>query len=87
VKETKPLYQFGAEDRQKEIEGCMKVGKFNHHSSNGVILVDDVYTTGATCREAIKVLTEAGIPVYGILAIATTNKAFKVKSDVVASTR
>ncbi|MCT7971158.1 ComF family protein [Laspinema olomoucense] len=80
VKETQPLYQFGAEDRQKEISGCMKVGQFNHHSTNGVVLVDDVYTTGATCREAIKVLTVAGIPVYGILAIGTTNKAFKVKS-------
>jgi predicted amidophosphoribosyltransferase len=80
VKETKPLYQFGAEDRQKEIEGCMKVGKFNHHSTAGVVLVDDVFTTGATVREAIRVFESAGIPVYGVLAIATTNKAFKVKS-------
>jgi predicted amidophosphoribosyltransferase len=79
VKQTKPLYQFGAEDREKEISGCMQIGSFSHHSTAGVVLVDDVFTTGSTCREAIRVFENAGIPVYGILCVATTNKAFKVK--------
>ncbi|MCT7965042.1 ComF family protein [Laspinema sp. D1] len=79
VKATQPLYQFGAADREKEIAGCMKIGKFSHHSTAGVVLVDDVFTTGATVREAIRVFESAGIPVYGVLAVATTNKAFKVK--------
>ncbi|NJL00701.1 MAG: ComF family protein [Spirulinaceae cyanobacterium SM2_1_0] len=39
-----------------------------------VLLVDDIYTTGATAREAARVLAAAQIPVAGIAAIATTRE-------------
>lgn len=34
------------------------------------VIIDDIYTTGTTARSAAKTLTDAGMPVVGILAIA-----------------
>jgi len=39
-----------------------------------VLLLDDIYTTGATARSAKAVLEAAGISVVGIIALATTKK-------------
>ncbi|NES80979.1 MAG: ComF family protein, partial [Moorea sp. SIO2B7] len=39
-----------------------------------VLLVDDIYTTGATVTEATKILQQKGIKVFGVAAIATTKK-------------
>lgn len=40
----------------------------------GVVLCDDVVTTGATLREAQRALEEAGIPVRAIAAVAATRR-------------
>lgn len=40
----------------------------------GVVLCDDVVTTGATAREAQRALEEAGIPVRAIAAVAATRR-------------
>jgi predicted amidophosphoribosyltransferase len=37
-----------------------------------VILLDDIYTTGATVRAAAQALQQQGIPVWGVVAIAKT---------------
>ncbi len=39
-----------------------------------VLLVDDIYTTGATARAAARTLTQAGITVAGLAAVATTRE-------------
>ena len=38
--------------------------------SNHVLIVDDVITTGATCRQLARALFEAGVPTVSALAIA-----------------
>ena len=72
---TEALFNLSPEQRQKELDGAITLGKAAHrHPKTPVLLIDDIYTTGATCREAAKVLHQAGIPVLGVAAVATTNK-------------
>lgn len=35
-----------------------------------VLLLDDIYTTGATARSAVQTLQKSGIQVYGLVALA-----------------
>jgi len=71
VRETRPMFGLKKNDRKENVEGAFRI---NHKSqilkfSNGerVILVDDVWTTGATMRECTKVLKKAGVKeVWGL---------------------
>jgi predicted amidophosphoribosyltransferase len=49
-----------------------RFGKRSHHSP--VLILDDIYTTGATARSATQVLRQQGITVYGIVAIASSKQ-------------
>jgi adenine/guanine phosphoribosyltransferase-like PRPP-binding protein len=39
-----------------------------------ILLLDDIFTTGATAQAAQKVLQQAQIPVYGMVALARAGK-------------
>lgn len=54
-------------DRQRNIAGRVKVIK---PVSGGVLVVDDIVTTGATASESVRILGIAGAQVTGVLAIA-----------------
>jgi ComF family protein len=73
---TKALYGLSIEQRKQELNQAMRLGAAfrDRPPQNPVLLVDDIYTTGTTCREAQRVLQQHKIPVYGIVAIATTKK-------------
>ncbi len=56
----------GREDRQQNMRDAF-VLKVNKIEYNTIILIDDVYTTGSTCKEAAKVLKQQGVnTVYAI---------------------
>ncbi|HEY9892710.1 MAG TPA: ComF family protein, partial [Candidatus Sericytochromatia bacterium] len=40
-----------------------------------VLLVDDIYTTGATVRSVVQTLRRQKIEVYGLVAIASSHKS------------
>jgi competence protein ComFC len=69
VKKTQPQFGLSKEDREINIKGAFALKKQRTHSLSGmhVFLVDDVATSGATLREAAKVLKRAGVgKVWGI---------------------
>ncbi|MCT7958583.1 ComF family protein [Laspinema palackyanum] len=74
VRDTEALNQLSPAQRQQTLANSMTVGARlrRNKPKQGVILLDDIYTTGATCQEAITTLSKEGISVYGIAAIATT---------------
>lgn len=76
VKDTKPLFDLSRKERQDEMKEALILGKGfrRRHPPGGVLLVDDIYTSGTTVKSATIALKREGIKVYGVVAIATTRK-------------
>jgi len=60
VKNVPPQTSLEAEDRQKNVSGAFRVKKEDQVKGKRLLLIDDVYTTGATIRECSRVLKKAG---------------------------
>jgi ComF family protein len=63
-------------DRQQNLKGAFTLGLdfLRQPPRQPVLLLDDIYTTGATARSAIATLGQAGIQVYGVAAVAISLK-------------
>lgn len=68
VDSRRPQTGLSAGERRVNLAGCMAAGG----AVNGkrVLLVDDVYTTGATAQEAVRALRLAGAVGVGMFAAA-----------------
>ena len=71
--------QFGlpAQAREKNLAMAFELGLGfrRHQPASPVLLVDDIYTTGATARSAARTLQQGGIRVCGLVAVATASKS------------
>lgn len=71
VKNTRPQSEL-ADWRQREqnIAGAFHIQKPNQIKNKNIILIDDIYTSGATLNEAVKILKLAGVKKIVALTIA-----------------
>jgi ComF family protein len=78
MRSTEAQFGLSAQAREQNLAEAFRVGKClqKHSPHSPVLLVDDIYTTGATVRSAAQALQQQGILVYGVVAIATS-KQFK----------
>ena len=60
TKNTPPQTQLDEDQREKNVSEAFGINKGDQIREKVVLLVDDVYTTGATLRECSAVLKEAG---------------------------
>ena len=61
IKNNKPQIQLkGEEKRRKNIAGCFAIKNPEEIKDKNILLIDDVFTSGATMNEAVKVLKRAG---------------------------
>lgn len=68
IKNTKPQKELSDKERNSNIESAFQI-RSNDLKYKKVILVDDIYTTGATINECAKVLVGGGVEkVYFIAA-------------------
>lgn len=83
LKDTKPLFELSLQQRQAEMKDALILGKdFRRRlPRDRVLLVDDIYTSGTTVREAINTLKQSGISVYGTVVLATPRKIDKLTVD------
>jgi ComF family protein len=69
-KETLPQTQLSEEERRKNVRGAFSVRAAGALKGKTLLLVDDVYTSGATLNECSRVLMRAGADKVYILTLA-----------------
>lgn len=71
VRDTADQRSLGAEQRFANLHGSMR---FEPQGERGLVIIDDVTTTGATILEAFRAASEAGGKVLGFVTFAHTKK-------------
>lgn len=70
VKPTPNQARLSQKERWTNIEDAFKINHSNEFREKRILLIDDLYTTGATVSEAAKTLRAAGAKTVTILTIA-----------------
>lgn len=72
IKQKNTLMQssLGKEDRAENVKNAYKIINLEKIRNKNVLLIDDIYTTGATIKECKNVLIQAGAKKVGTLIIA-----------------
>jgi ComF family protein len=83
IKDTKAQFSVSGFERQQNLADAFALGSdFNRrHPNISVLLVDDIYTTGATVNSAMYTLNQSSISVIGVAAVAATAKNRSAKSE------
>lgn len=63
---------LSARARRSNLDGAMRMRRTRGSDGREVVVVDDIFTTGATSAEAVRALTEAGRRPVGIAIVAAT---------------
>lgn len=71
-KKTKRLYKLNKAEREKELKNVFEINDENSYLKNkNVLIVDDIFTTGATVNEISKVLRKNKVGKIFILSLIT----------------
>ena len=74
--DTPPLYNLTAPERRAHLSGSFIMDQKNRIDGKVILLVDDIFTTGATLDECAKILSENGAKkIFCITASKTIKKA------------
>ena len=77
TKETTTQTKLTKAERQENLKGCFEITNKSEIAGKNILLIDDVFTTGATIEEASKVLKNAGANKIYILTFAHTPRPIK----------
>ncbi len=69
-RETPPQTQLTEEERRRNMRGAFAVNSGTPIKNKTILLVDDVYTSGATVNECSRVLRRAGAKAVYVLTLA-----------------
>ncbi len=84
IKATDAQFSLSGSQREENLADAFVLGTEFHRQrpNNRVLLLDDIYTTGATVRSAVQALQKQGIAVYGVVAIATPSRNMLPKGKI-----
>lgn len=76
TRETRPQFELKSErDRRKNVRGAFSVTAEDVYRGKSLLLIDDVFTTGATTQECSRVLLESGASRVSVLTLARAKTA------------
>lgn len=78
---TEPQFGLSAPARAQNLSGAFELGQ-SLPSGSTVLLLDDIYTTGATALTAAQTLRRHQISVYGIVVVAKSRLENKPKAEL-----
>lgn len=68
TKTTLPQVELSGSNREENIKGVFSINKAEEVKGKKILLIDDIYTTGATMEEAAKILKQGGAKqVFGVV--------------------
>ncbi|MBT9316555.1 ComF family protein [Leptothoe spongobia] len=70
TKATSAMYTLDAQDRQKNLANAFQLGTALPTTLKPILIIDDIYTTGATAHAATIPLVKAGYNIIGITTVA-----------------
>ncbi len=73
---TPPQVKLSGGEREKGVKGSFHIEREDEIEGKTILLVDDVYTTGATVNECSRVLLKAGAERVDVLTLAHALKSF-----------
>ena len=79
IRATDAMHALRANERQTNLAGAFQLGNSVPSKRQSVLLVDDIYTTGATGKAAAAKLQQAG---YRVIGIATVARAVLLSQSV-----
>lgn len=72
IKRIKDQTELDLKERRKNVRGAFEGVKRREVEGKSILLVDDVYTTGATINECTKVLRQSGADKINVFTLART---------------
>lgn len=72
TRETAPQKELTGKEREENLKGCFAVAYGKYIAGRKIMLIDDVYTTGATADECARTLLGAKARQVGVLTAAVT---------------
>ena len=72
IKNTKPQYKLSIEKRRKNLKGSFALNLENYNGEN-ILLIDDIFTTGATLEEIINTFKKENINNLTVLTVCKTS--------------
>ena len=70
VRRTRPQVELTGEERRKNVEGAFALRRPGDITDRRVVIIDDVFTTGATMNECAAVLKRSGAAQVTALTLA-----------------
>ncbi len=70
IRHTPNQARLSQKERWTNIKAAFKIKPFNNFRHKNILLIDDLYTTGATASQAAKILKDAGANKVTVLTIA-----------------
>jgi len=74
VRHTRPQVELNPQERRENVKGAFAVSRPERLKGKRVLLVDDLFTTGATARECARALRKAGARQVEIITVARTKE-------------
>jgi ComF family protein len=72
IRPTRPQVELTVRERAENVRGAFGLQRPGEVAERKVLLIDDVFTTGATMNECARVLKDAGAASVTVLTLART---------------